>query len=196
MKVSVGRDRRSFAVLLALIPLLCLAGCAADRDVARPQDAIADPGDGSERSGNDSAEGAPAEDTATDSAESDVLEGMLFGSDETELSDSPFFDSDDESSIEEPVVDPAILAAEALETCESARIFWEEGDIEEALAALDRAYELLLEIPDDDPDIVQQKEDLRHLISRRIVEIYRSRLTSAVDLDSPIPVEHQLARRA
>jgi len=46
-----------------------------------------------------------------------------------------------------PAVDPATLVAEALETCESARIFWEESDLEEALATLDLAYGLLLQIP-------------------------------------------------
>jgi membrane-bound lytic murein transglycosylase D len=37
--------------------------------------------------------------------------------------------------------------------------------------------------------VIQQKEDLRHLISRRIVEIYRSRMTTAAELGSPIPIE-------
>jgi membrane-bound lytic murein transglycosylase D len=84
--------------------------------------------------------------------------------------------------------EPELLVAGALEACESARVFWQEGDTEAALATLDLAYELLLEIPDD-PSVVQQKEDLRHLISRRVVEIYRSRLTTAAKLSSPIPVE-------
>jgi membrane-bound lytic murein transglycosylase D len=76
---------------------------------------------------------------------------------------------------------------------------WQQGEIEEALATLDLAYELLLKIPDD-PSLIQQKEDLRHLISRRVVDIYGSRLTSAAELNSPIPleinehVERELAR--
>jgi membrane-bound lytic murein transglycosylase D len=84
--------------------------------------------------------------------------------------------------------DAALLVAEALEACESARAFWQEGDIEAALAALDLAYELLLKLPND-PSVMQQKEDLRHLISRRVVEIYGSQLTTAADLNSSIPVE-------
>jgi membrane-bound lytic murein transglycosylase D len=93
----------------------------------------------------------------------------------------------------------AQLVAEALEATESARVFWQEGDTEAALETLDLAYELLLQIPDD-ADMTRQKEDLRHLISRRVVEIYRSRLTTASDLSSPIPldmnehVERELAR--
>lgn len=84
--------------------------------------------------------------------------------------------------------DSALLVADALEACETARAFWQQGDMEAALDALDLAYELLLQLPDD-PSVARQKEDLRHLISRRVVEIYRSRLTSAAELSSPIPVE-------
>lgn len=93
----------------------------------------------------------------------------------------------------------AQLVAEALEATESARVFWQEGDTEAALETLDLAYELLLQIPDD-ADMTRQKEDLRHLISQRVVEIYRSRMTTASDLSSPIPldmnehVERELAR--
>jgi membrane-bound lytic murein transglycosylase D len=85
-------------------------------------------------------------------------------------------------------VDPAVLVAEALEACESARVFWQQGDTEAALATLDLGYELLLQIPND-PSWTQQKEDLRHLISSRVVEMHRLRLTTAAELDSPIPVE-------
>ena len=90
---------------------------------------------------------------------------------------------------EDETVDPGVLVTEALEACESARLFWEQGDSDEALAALDHAYALLLDIPDDSPEFNQGKQDLRHLISRQVVEIYRSRLTSATEPGSPIPVE-------
>ncbi len=95
--------------------------------------------------------------------------------------------------------DPALLVTEALEAHESARVFWQQGDIESALAALDVAYELLLLLPDD-PSLIQQKEDLRYLVSRQVVEIYGSQLTTAADLGSAIPMEinshvqHELSR--
>jgi membrane-bound lytic murein transglycosylase D len=161
LKLNTERDKRSFAALSVLIPVLCLAGCAAGRYPAGPQDAVA-------ASGGESAR--PALDAGEDA---------LIGEAGAEPADSRGG---------EPTAAPATLVAEALETCDSARVFWEEGDIEEALATLDLAYELLLQIPDD-PDVIQQKEDLRHLISRRIVEIYRSQLTTAAELGSPIPVE-------
>jgi membrane-bound lytic murein transglycosylase D len=65
---------------------------------------------------------------------------------------------------------------EALEFCESAQEFWQKGDLESALEALDKAYSLILSIDAESADkLVQQKEDLRFLISKRILEIYASR---------------------
>ena len=159
---------------IALALLLFLPGCAAHRNVAAsPANADAV---GSE---NGAVEVAS---TSVDSYETPVQ------AQETDPAAIEFTDGEPAEN-QETVVDPAVLVAEALEACESARIFWEEGDIDGALTTLDQAYEMMLEIPEDAPELDQQKEDLRHLISRRVVEIYRSRLTSAVDPGSPIPVE-------
>ena len=178
---------RSLASPTALALVLFLPGCAAHRNAAAPLedadtvasetgstlDAPADvPTVGIEpqHDGVVEFESPPAEVDTTDLSALDETDG------ETEL-------------VADTVEDPAVLVAEALEACESARTYWQQGDIDEALATLDHAYALLLEIPTDDPEFNQGKEDLRHLISRRVVEIYRSRLTSAVDLGSPIPLE-------
>jgi hypothetical protein len=65
---------------------------------------------------------------------------------------------------------------EALDFCEAAQEFWQKGELENALESLDRAYSLILTVEPDDPaKLVQQKEDLRFLISKRILEIYASR---------------------
>lgn len=65
---------------------------------------------------------------------------------------------------------------EALDFCEAAQAFWQNGELENALDALDKAYSLILTVEPDDPaKMVQQKEDLRFLISKRILEIYASR---------------------
>jgi len=82
----------------------------------------------------------------------------------------------------------ASLVADALEACASAAELRQQGDLDGSLATLDLAYDLLLQIPDD-PSLIQQKDDLRHLISNRVVEIYRLRTTTASDLNSPIPLE-------
>ena len=65
---------------------------------------------------------------------------------------------------------------EALDFCEASQDFWQKGELENALEALDHAYSLILEIDTDDTaKLIQQKEDLRYLISKRILEIYASR---------------------
>lgn len=69
----------------------------------------------------------------------------------------------------QPVLD------EALDFCQVAQDFWQKGDLESALDALDQAYSLILAADVDDPKLMQQKEDLRFLISKRILEIYASR---------------------
>ena len=65
---------------------------------------------------------------------------------------------------------------EALDFCEAAQDYWQKGELENALESLDKAYSLILTVEADDPaKLIQQKEDLRFLISKRILEIYASR---------------------
>jgi len=104
-------------------------------------------------------------------------------------SDLALPEADQEQQPAELQPEPEQLLEEALEACDSAQEFWREGSLDDALAALDRAFELMLALPDDDdPLFAQQKEDLRHLVSRRIVEIYASRRTTVGELDRAIPV--------
>ncbi|MFC1817054.1 LysM peptidoglycan-binding domain-containing protein [Thermodesulfobacteriota bacterium] len=69
------------------------------------------------------------------------------------------------------------LLDEALDFCQASQDFWQKGELENALEALDQAYSLILKIDKQDikPELLQQKEDLRFLISKRILEIYASR---------------------
>ncbi|NNL76464.1 MAG: LysM peptidoglycan-binding domain-containing protein, partial [Desulfobacterales bacterium] len=65
---------------------------------------------------------------------------------------------------------------EALELCQISQDFWQQGELENALETLDRAYALILSVDTSDrPKLIQQKEDLRFMISKRILEIYASR---------------------
>jgi membrane-bound lytic murein transglycosylase D len=167
----------SSSFVLALALALFLPGCAAQRNASGPQ-SPADVVGGI----SDPTPVTPA-DVPAIIASTPHDRGVEFDIGALEFTEGEIAPSTDASD------DPAVLVAEALEACEFARMFWEQGNIDEALASLDHAYALLLDIPDDDPDFDQGKQDLRHLISRRVVEVYRSRLTSAVDLKSPIPVE-------
>ena len=82
--------------------------------------------------------------------------------------------------------------AQALEAYESAEVFWQGGEFDDAFAALDRAYALMAAVdPEgaaDDPTLAQDKDNLRRMISRRLVEVYASRQTAVGDLDRSIPL--------
>jgi membrane-bound lytic murein transglycosylase D len=72
--------------------------------------------------------------------------------------------------------DAQTLLDEALDLCQVSQDFWQNGELENALDALDQAYALILSADTDDhPKLIQQKEDLRFMISKRILEIYASR---------------------
>lgn len=76
---------------------------------------------------------------------------------------------------------------EAIELLGQSQDFWEKGDLENALKLLDKAYELILDV-DGDLDISRQKDDLRFMISKRILEIYASMHTVATGNQSEIPL--------
>ncbi len=89
--------------------------------------------------------------------------------------------------VAEAVPEEAIAAA--LAAYESAQGFWQEGRFEEAFAALDEAYGLMAGVEGNgDPRLAQEKEDLRRLVARLIVEIYASQRTTVGDLEASIPL--------
>jgi membrane-bound lytic murein transglycosylase D len=78
---------------------------------------------------------------------------------------------------------------EALELCELSQEYWQQGELENAVEALDRAYALILSVDtSDQPKLIQQKEDLRFMISKRILEIYASRNIVVNGSHNAIPV--------
>jgi len=81
------------------------------------------------------------------------------------------------------------LLDSALEFCQASYDFWERGELENALDALDQAYVLILEVdPEENPDILQQREDLRYTIAKRVIEVYSSRFTVANGNHNEIPL--------
>lgn len=83
--------------------------------------------------------------------------------------------------------DPAARLARSLEAYESAGTFWEQGAFDDAFAALDRAYELMASVPmNGEALLAQEKENLRHLISRRVLEIHASRQSAVGDPNGSI----------
>lgn len=79
------------------------------------------------------------------------------------------------------------IMEKALELLNISQEFWVKGDFESALDILDQTYAMLLET-NGDADILRQKDDLRLLISKKILAIYTSKHTVTNGMRSPIPI--------
>jgi membrane-bound lytic murein transglycosylase D len=78
---------------------------------------------------------------------------------------------------------------EVIESCDKAHELWKAGESEKAMDSLDHAYSLILEIDtQEDPELGRQKEDLRFMISKRILEIYASRNIAVKGNHNEIPL--------
>ena len=77
----------------------------------------------------------------------------------------------------------------ALESCNTAQELWSQNNPEKAIEALDEAYQLLLKVDTEShPELIRQTEDLRFMISKRILEIYTSRFTTVNGNHKEIPL--------
>ncbi len=79
------------------------------------------------------------------------------------------------------------IMEKALDLLEVADSFWEKGDIENTLNALDKAYALILDT-NGDVAVARQKDDLRLLISKRILSVYSAKQTATNGKASEIPL--------
>jgi membrane-bound lytic murein transglycosylase D len=78
---------------------------------------------------------------------------------------------------------------DALDFCQMAQDAWQAGELEKAIDALDQAYDNIIKVDtEDNPKVIQQKEDLRFMISKRILEIYASRNIVVSGSHNAIPV--------
>ncbi|MBN1626863.1 MAG: LysM peptidoglycan-binding domain-containing protein [Deltaproteobacteria bacterium] len=107
--------------------------------------------------------------------------------------------SESTEELEQEVVDDPVEAVEpadqelidsALGYCEASNDFLEQGDADNAIDALDKAYSLILKIDGtDDPEMLQQREDMRLTISKHIMEVYSTRYTTVNGNGKAIPLD-------
>jgi membrane-bound lytic murein transglycosylase D len=92
-------------------------------------------------------------------------------------------DSEEEPYTDQKRIDDALYYyQEALES-------WNSGEPDKAIESLDQSYQIICSIQnEEDPEITQQKEDLRLLISKRILEIYASRSHPQMGHSKEIPL--------
>jgi membrane-bound lytic murein transglycosylase D len=85
---------------------------------------------------------------------------------------------------------------ESLAFCEASQEYWQKGELDKALEALDNAYILILSAAtvDEESKYSQQIEDLRFMIAKRILEIYASRhiVVSGNHKEIPVVINHHV----
>jgi membrane-bound lytic murein transglycosylase D len=100
--------------------------------------------------------------------------------------DPPKLNSADAQNGREEETEKDIME-EALVLLDESQKHWEKGEIEDAVEMLDQAYALLLDT-NGNPDIARQKDDLRLLISKRLLAIYNSHQPTARGVRGEIPI--------
>jgi membrane-bound lytic murein transglycosylase D len=109
----------------------------------------------------------------------------------------PMSEKADEIAIEEeedeisgqPPQKQAVSINRALALCRAAQAYWKRGEIDLAIETLDQAYGVVLSVdPGNDPELLQEMEDLRITISKRILEIYSSRNVVVNGKRNEIPI--------
>ena len=125
-------------------------------------------------------EDSPSAESSTDGAAADVAGN-------SEEADQPVLTAS--APEEEQAENGQQLLDKALALCEQSQQLWSEGEQEKAIECLDQAYDLILEVDtQDDEGLNQQKEDLRFMISRRVMEIYSSRFSALNGNHAEIPL--------
>ena len=94
-----------------------------------------------------------------------------------------------EISATEESPDPQSHLDVALQLYEESQELWIDGNNEKSIATLDEAYENLLKVSDkENPEIDQQVDNLRYMISKRVLEIYASRNITTTGKSNAIPL--------
>ncbi len=175
-------------LFLALLSLLLLTvSCTQSSLVLRPDDASR-PEESSQitepptEGTSDPSKAAPS--NTTNEEEENVLASSPAQEESSANGESPAqVDSEEEPYTDQKLVDDALYYyQEALE-------YWNSDEPDRAILSLDQSYQTIFSIQDeDDPEITQQKEDLRLLISKRILEIYASRTHPQMDHNREMPL--------
>ncbi|MGD8262681.1 MAG: transglycosylase SLT domain-containing protein [Desulfobacterales bacterium] len=96
------------------------------------------------------------------------------------ISDEIFFKSE---NIAQQMMDQVLVL------CQISQKFWQRGELDRAIELLDQAYLLILSVnTHTSENLNQQKEDMRYMISKRILEIYASRKIVINGSQNEIPV--------
>lgn len=92
--------------------------------------------------------------------------------------------------LEQPdLKDKQNLLDDALEAYQAAQDHWGKGEVGQAVASLDKAYSILLLVDsDDNSELMQQKEDIRFMICKRLLEMHAAQHIVANGKHKEIPL--------
>lgn len=197
-----------FGCLLFMSILVLLAGCStssshrpvapaeplatAERQKAAPPTATVPPAPAQRPTVSPPGDAAgpqkPA--TAQKAGSAALSAGQAARDDETrENGEDCAVEDEDDEALGSPPQGKAASISRALALCRAAQRFWKRGEIDLAIDTLDQAYGLLLSIdPGNDSELLQEVEDLRITISRRILEVYSSRYVVVNGKRNEIPL--------
>ncbi len=106
---------------------------------------------------------------------------------DTKLSYNTFSDAGQTQKNRPTAEDEQDIMEKSLDLLEVADNYWEKGDVENTINTLDKAYALILDA-DGDVAISRQKDDLRLLISKRLLSVYSAKQTATHGKASEIPL--------
>jgi len=106
---------------------------------------------------------------------------------DTKLSDNIFSDAGQTQKNRPTAEDEQDIMEKSLDLLEVADNYWKKGDVENTINTLDKAYALILDA-DGDVAISRQKDDLRLLISKRLLSVYSAKQTATHGKASEIPL--------
>jgi membrane-bound lytic murein transglycosylase D len=164
-------------LFLALLSLLFFTSSCTKSSHMRWQNESAKSKTSSQRAGEDGpSDSNPSMRDLTDSSSpAEGNSGKLEAQDEVASQEEDYTD-------QKRIDDALYIYQEALE-------YWSSGEPDRAIQSLDQSYQIICSIQHEkDPEITQQKEDLRLLISKRILEIYASRSHPQTGISREIPL--------
>jgi membrane-bound lytic murein transglycosylase D len=180
--VEIYSKLLSAKIFLVLFPFLIFASCATNTSSLKTHNQTFEEKIVSEETTTKLSSPIPANETST-LPMSETKEELLPQTATLE-NDSPIAEQESPTKPAQKMLDSA------LEFCQASFDFWDKGDLDNALEALDQAYSLILKVKasPEEPEILQQRDDLRFTISKRIIECYSSRFTVANGYHKAIPL--------
>ncbi len=171
----IKKYKYSFYVLIFFVAIVT-SSCATNKSVVDRRDAS-----------GQSAQKINQSETSTDAGENIASSKPMADDDAKKLSGVNSSANNGDSS-QEKLSEEQEMMEKILALLEEADDCWDRGDIDNTINNLDKAYAMLLEA-DGNAEIPRQKDDLRLLISKRILAVYSAQQSITRGKAGEIPIK-------